>query len=104
MKPNSYEAFQKRRDRLNKKKERLDKALMELERKEARQTTSERKKETRRKILIGAYYLNKARHDNTLNELAKLMDSFLDRDYDRSLFDLPPLKKESPGENRNGQH
>ena len=49
-----------------------------------------RKLETRKKILIGSYYLEKANKDNSMADIQKLMDDFLTRDHDRLLFDLPP--------------
>ena len=60
---------------------------------EASEFSRERKRETRRKILVGAYYLDKMRADNKFNELVSLMDSYLSRDSDRVLFNLPPNEK-----------
>ena len=57
---------------------------------EARAKNDERKKDTRRKILVGSYYLEQASKNETLEELKKAMDLFLTRDSDRKLFDLPP--------------
>jgi len=57
---------------------------------EARAKNDERKKDTRRKILVGSYYLEQATKNKTLEELKKVMDQFLTRDSDRKLFDLPP--------------
>jgi hypothetical protein len=48
----------------------------------------QRKTDTRRKILIGAYFLNK------FNELKSIMNEFLTRDHDRLLFDLDIIKKD----------
>ncbi len=77
---------------LKKKQEQLKAQVQALE---AAEKTRERKRETRRKILIGAYYLDKARTENRLNEMIKLMDGYLNRDSDRVLFDLPSLEKKS---------
>ncbi len=65
---------------------------------EARHKTSERKKDTRRKILIGAYYWEQAKEHNTQEDIKKIMDSYLTRNSDRQLFDLPALAEpqESP--------
>ena len=60
---------------------------------EASEFSRERKRETRRKILVGAYYLDKMRSENKFNELVSLMDSYLSRDSDRVLFNLPPNEK-----------
>ena len=51
-----------------------------------------RNNETRRKILLGAYLL--ATHDD--DALAALMEDYLTRDDDRSLFGLEPLEKTLP--------
>ena len=51
-----------------------------------------RNNETRRKILLGAYLL--ATHDD--DALATLMEDYLTRDDDRSLFGLEPLEKTLP--------
>ena len=55
--------------------------------------SKERKDNTRRKILIGSYYLDQANKNNSFNDIVKLMDSYLTRDSDRLLFDLTPIKK-----------
>jgi hypothetical protein len=47
----------------------------------------ERKRDTRRKILIGSYYLKKAREENTVEELKAEMLRFLKREIDRELFE-----------------
>lgn len=58
---------------------------------EARAKVSERKQDTRRKILVGSYYLDEAKKNNQMEGIKKLMDSYLTRDSDRVLFDLPKL-------------
>ena len=58
-----------------------------------REQSKERKDNTRRKILIGSYYLDQANKNNSFNDIVKLMDSYLTRDSDRVLFDLTPIKK-----------
>ncbi len=58
-----------------------------------REQSKERKDNTRRKILIGSYYLDQANKNNSFNDIVKLMDSYLTRDSDRMLFDLTPIKK-----------
>lgn len=49
--------------------------------------TTERQRETRRKILVGAYYLKKAKQEGTLDALYREMLTFLTREIDRCLFD-----------------
>ncbi len=58
---------------------------------EARFKTVERKKDTRKKILLGSYYLDQAVKENTMQAVRSLMDHYLKRDSDRALFDLPLL-------------
>ena len=55
---------------------------------ESRQRESERKQETRRKILVGAYYLDAARRAGSMDELNQKMVDFLTRDSDKALFGL----------------
>ena len=59
-----------------------------------REKSKERKDNTRRKILIGSYYLEKSNKNNSFDSVVKLMNSYLTRDSDRMLFDLPPIKKQ----------
>lgn len=61
---------------------------------EARSNHAKRKQDTRRKILIGSYFLDKAIKENKLDEIKKLMDNYLSRDSDRKLFELV-LKKDN---------
>ena len=56
---------------------------------EAAQKTRERKKDTRRKILIGAYILDKTTKNGTFNQIVTELDTYLTRSADRALFDLP---------------
>ena len=55
---------------------------------EASEKAKERKRDTQRKILVGAYYLDKAKKENTYQSLVDLMDGFLTRVSDRKLFGL----------------
>lgn len=74
----SIERLKTQRDQLNAK----------IQAMEARTKSGERKKETRRKILIGSYYLDKARTEGTFEELRQLMAGYLSRDSDRRVFNL----------------
>jgi len=58
-----------------------------------REQSKESKDNTRRKILIGSYYLDQANKNNTFDAVVKLMDSYLTRDSDRKVFGLEPVKK-----------
>lgn len=84
MKNNKLEKLKQQREQLNAR----------IQKFEAAEKTRERKRETRRKILIGAYYLDQAKTQDKFDEIVKLMDDYLKRNSDRSLFDLIPLKSE----------
>lgn len=58
---------------------------------ESRLKTSERKKETRKKILLGSYYLDEALKENKIDHVKTIMDKYLTRNSDRVLFDLELL-------------
>ena len=58
-----------------------------------RELSKKRKDDNRRKILIGSFYLEQAIKNNTYNELIATMDTYLTRDSERNLFELPPIKK-----------
>jgi large subunit ribosomal protein L7/L12 len=90
----------KKLDTLKKKQDQLKAQIQLLE---AAEKTRERKRDTRRKILIGAYYLDKAMEENRLDDIVKFMEGYLNRDSDRALFDLPPLDKKSSGKGSSKQ-
>ena len=79
--------------RLDRLKEQPEKLNARIQLTEARLKTSERKKDVRRKILVGAYYLNMAAKENKMDEIKKLMDKFLTRDFDREIFNLEAIPK-----------
>ena len=81
-------SFDKRLEKLKEKKKVIDARIQSIE---DRQKTSERKKDVRKKILIGSYYLDKAIKDNNMGEIKDIMDKFLIRNSDRILFDLELL-------------
>ena len=59
--------------------------------KAAAQKTSERKEDTRRKILIGACLLDKGEELGVLDIIKGALDGYLTRAPDRALFNLPAL-------------
>lgn len=79
------------KQQLEKLKEQRDKLNARIQQKEARLKSSERKIETRKKILIGSYFLDNAIKENKLDEIKSFMDKYLKRNSDRSLFDLELL-------------
>ena len=84
-------------EKLKKQRATLDARIQAAE---ARSRVSERKQDIRRKILVGAYYLEEAQKKNQWSALQQIMADYLTRDSDRKLFDLLPLdtikKTETP--------
>jgi hypothetical protein len=78
---------------LERLKEQRAKIDARIQASEARLKQSHRKQETRCKILIGSYYLDKAMKENTMNELKKLMAGYLTRESDKKLFDISEEQK-----------
>ena len=77
-------------DKLKQKRSKINTRIQKLE---ASEKAKYRKQETRRKILVGAYYLQKAREEGSMDILRKHMDGYLQRDIDRVLFELAPIEK-----------
>ena len=66
----------------------------QIRRAQARLSSADRKRRTRRLILIGSYIDSVSQADpEAMTRLRKGLDEFLERDQDRALFDLP-LKEE----------
>ena len=82
MQPNKSDSLSK----LLQKKEKLDQQIASAK---LRVKKKERAEDTRKKILVGAYFLE-VKYKDKEQELAKLIDGFLVRDSDRALFGLPP--------------
>jgi hypothetical protein len=80
--------------KLDKLKSQQEKLKARIQLMEARAKESERKKDTRRKILVGSYFLDKAKEKNQLDEIKERMNTFLTRNSDRILFGLPLLEEE----------
>ena len=77
-------------DSLKKKRDTINARIKLLQN---REQLKERKADTRRKILLGSYYLDQAKQNDSYDDIVKLMDSYLTRTSDRALFDLEPLEK-----------
>lgn len=82
---------QSRLDALKKKQEQLRAQIQKLE---SLEKSRERKRDARRKILIGAYFLDKANQEGSLSLLYQQMDNYLKRNADRELFKLTPIVDE----------
>lgn len=82
--------------RIEKLKLQQQKLSAQIQKEESRTKTKERKADTRRKILIGAYFLDKLKAEGTFEAIKKELNDFLKRSSDRALFGLPPLETEAP--------
>jgi hypothetical protein len=79
----------KKADSLGKLLEKKQKLEQQIASAKALVKKVDRANDTRKKILVGAYFLD-VKYKDKEDELKKLMDGFLVRDNDRALFDLPP--------------
>jgi len=81
-------------DKLTRLKEKRDAYNARIRQAQTKLKSSERRKDTRRKVLAGATVLGWAGKDSDFStRLMKELDAFLVRDPDRELFGLKPLKK-----------
>ena len=78
-------------DKLLQKKQKLEQQIASAK---ARMKKKERIEDTRKKILVGAYFLE-VKYKDKEEELVKLLDGFLVRDNDRELFGLAPKSDSS---------
>ncbi len=88
---------EKVRARLELLDDRLARLRAEKERLLARASKAERRRDTRRKILIGGTVLAALDHEGvpplrTRAELVRWLDAHLSRPHDRVVFDLDPAK------------
>ena len=68
-----------------------DNLKRQIRRAQSRLSTAERKRRTRRLILLGSYLEHLTGDDPAQRDrLRKGLDGFLERPQDRALFDLPP--------------
>lgn len=75
---------------LKQKREMLNARIQKME---SLEKNRERKRDTRRKILLGSYYLDKAVKEGKMDDVKLIMDFYLKRDSDRELFWLEPRKE-----------
>lgn len=76
---------------LRKKQAQLQARIQMLQ---AREEMQRRKNDTRKKILIGSYFLDKYEKENARQILIAELDKFLFRKRDRELFGLAPRGEE----------
>lgn len=80
--------------KLEKLKQQHDKLKSRIQKMESIRKTSEHKKDTRRKILVGSYFLDQAIQNGAYEDIKIKMAGFLTRNSDRILFELPILEEE----------
>jgi len=76
------------RDKVGKLKEKQEVLKGRIQLIENREKSKERKLETRKKILIGSYFLEKYQKDNEMKKLQDIMSKYLSRESDRKVFGL----------------
>ena len=72
-------------EQLKNKRDLLNSRIQKLE---ALEKQRERKRDSRRKFLVGSYYLQQAQVNSSMDSINKLMDKFLTSNSDRALFGL----------------
>lgn len=87
------EMTDKKLSSLEKLKEKQKAISAKIQQVEAKTKNIERKKDTRRKILVGLYYLEQAANDGKMPEINKAMEKFLKRNIDRVLFGLTKISE-----------
>ena len=77
---------------LEEKKQQINARIQKLK---AQESEKKRKQDTRQKILLGAWVLNKIeKGDWSKEDIWSEIDEYLTKEVDRKLFDLPPLEEE----------
>ena len=90
-----------RTDRIQKLEERQRRLRLQIDREKAVKAAQERKRDARRKIVVGAMVLGLVERGEWPKErLLEKLDAYLIRDHDRALFDLPSRDE---GDGRAGQ-
>lgn len=77
----------KQSDRLEKMKLQREQLNARIQKIEAAEKSKEKKMDTRRKILIGAYMLDKTKKEGTKETLYQSMQEYLTRETDKKLFE-----------------
>ncbi|MCK9469608.1 MAG: hypothetical protein M0Q49_09345 [Porticoccaceae bacterium] len=89
------EAIREKQEKEARRIKQLEARLTDRKTKELREyIKASRTEDTRRKILIGAMVLGQMQANEELNQrIRQQLDSYLQRDDERSLFQLPPIAK-----------
>lgn len=81
---------------LEKAKRKFEQARATLDAVKARETQKERKKDTRRKIVLGGALLELAKADKEVSALVSRLIAGLSRDHDKKLFEKNVTKGAAP--------
>lgn len=73
--------------RLEKLKAQQAKLAAQIQLAQAREKTLARKRDTRRKILVGACFLEEAKQNHSMEQLKIKMSEYLTRESDKALFE-----------------
>ena len=79
---------------LERLKEKQAQIVARIKAAEAKEKEKERKNETRRKILVGSYFLEKYRQADNFPALQQELETYLTRKDDRALFNLKSKETE----------
>ena len=86
-----HELKKKKKELLQAQRRQRDNLKRQILRAQSRVSSAERKRRTRRLILMGSYLEHVTQNDPvSMARFRKGLDEFLERDRDRELFDLPP--------------
>ena len=89
------ELKERKKELLEAQRARKETLKRQIRRAQSRISATERKRRTRRLILLGSYLEHVTQDDPERKaRLMKELDGFLERDRDRGLFGLPPSSKE----------
>lgn len=78
-------------DKIESLEKKLEQIKAQLSAEKSREKAQKRKDDTRRKILVGAYFLEQAQTEKKFAELVEKLDPFLKKTVDRNLFGLPSI-------------
>jgi predicted Zn-dependent peptidase len=81
-------------NRLEQLKQKQEQLRAQIQKLESLEKVRERKRDTRRKILIGSYFLDKANQEGRVFDLYQQMDRYIKRNVDRELFHLESIQEE----------
>jgi len=81
------------KEKLEKLKKQQDVLKSRIQLIEGREKQKQKKIDTRQKILVGSYFIDKYKQNAEWSKLEKIMDDYLVRDSDRKIFSLPIHKE-----------